>query len=282
MIRATALCLALSATFNINTAHAQTIDVVPLPDGQDLTINRDEATGQQTLNAGEDALLAAATITSDLQVTDREGTPVGTVIYAESGEPGCAASPYVVTLAFGVPWVQGPIGMLCAPYIATARAGLVIFTSPSDLAQDGDVVVFDLNDGPVRMGPVAFAPQPGRGWDALDAEVGGYSDMSALDLYSAEPVYDALNTLWGEDLFALAQHLRTRTVPVQQGNLLAQSGCLPAQCAFAIGLIAVDPGNEEVYSAYFNEGAPDIRPPLESWSEEATALYNTWREGGLR
>ncbi|MBV6659285.1 MAG: hypothetical protein KI785_16090, partial [Devosiaceae bacterium] len=132
------------------------------------------------------------------------------------------------------------------------------------------------------LGTLRYAPQPARGWDALDAEVGGYSDLSTLDLYAAEPVYAALASGWGDQLFVFARHLATRTVPIIEGNLLLQTGCLPGQCAFAIGMLAVDPGRETVYAAFLNEGAPDARPALEDWSDEARAVYDRWREGGYR
>ncbi len=277
MIRTALLLLALTTA-----ANAQTLDVIAMPGGSDLTITVDSETGQQALMAGEETLLVAATITGDLTVQNRDGEPIGAVVFAESGEPGCAPSPYVITLEFGVPWPQGPLGIQCLPYVATARPGIVTFISPPDLAQDGDLIAFTTNDGPVRLGTLSYAPQENRGWDALDAEVGGYSDMRQLDLYAAQPVLDALEALWADDLFAFAQHLRTRSIPVQEGNFLFQSGCMPGQCAFAIGLLAVDPGQEQVYSAYFNEGAPDIRPPIEEWSEEATALFDRWRAGELQ
>jgi hypothetical protein len=283
MIRTTLLLLALTTGVTATTgATAQTLDVIAMPGGNDLTITVDSETGQQALMAGDQALLVAATITGDLVVEDAAGEPIGVVIFAESGEPGCAPSPYVVALEFGLPWPQGPLGIACLPYVATARPGIVTFISPPDLAQDGDLMAFTPDDGPVRLGALSYTPQETRGWDALDAEVGGYSDMRSLDLYAAQPVYDALAGLWNEELFNFAQHLRTRSIPVMDGNMLYQSGCMPGQCAFAIGLLAVDPGQERVYSAFFNEGAPDIRPPLEEWSDDATALFERWRAGELQ
>jgi hypothetical protein len=36
-------------------------------------------------------------------------------------------------------------------------------------------------------------------------------------------------------------------------------------------MLAVDPAREAVYSAFLNEGAPDIRPPLAEWSPRPKA-----------
>lgn len=278
MIRTAALLLAISAA----PAWAQTLDVVPLAGGGDLTIMRDSETGTQSLNAGETVLLTAPVITRDLIISDREGEPAAVVFYADSGEPGCAPAPWVVTVEFGTPWARGPIGDPCVPYLATARPGTVTFLSPPNLGLPGDAIAFDIDDQIVRLGPIVYAPQADRGWDALDGELGGYNDLSTLDLYAAQPVYDALLASWSTEISIFTRHLGIRTIPVIEGNFLLQTGCLPGQCGFAIGMLAVDPIREEVYSAFFNEGAPDIRPPLDTWSAEAQALYERWAAGEFR
>ena len=263
-------------------ASAQTIDVAQLPGGVDLTITRLAEEGVQVLAANGTEILRAPAITIALDLVDVGGQPAGLIVQAASDDPACASVPYAVTLQFGSPWLRGPIGQPCTPYTAALYPGGAILFSAPQLHTDGDAVLFDLEQGAYRLGPIRFAPQPGRGWDALDAEVGGYSDLSSLDLYAAEPVYAALAALWGDGLFVFAQHLATRTVPQIEGNYLLQTGCLPAQCAFAIGMLAVDPASESIYAAYFNEGAPDIRPGLDEWPEAARAIYDTWREGGYR
>lgn len=278
MIRTTALLLALSAS----PALAQTLDVISLPDGIDLTITRDADTGTQALVAGETVLLSAPVITRDLIVTNQDGDPAAVVVYADNDEPSCPPIAWVVTVEFGTPWARGPIGDPCQPYVATARPGTVSFVSAPDLARPGDAISFSIDEQIVRLGPIVYAPQPGRGWDALDGEVGGYNDLSTLDLYAAQPVHDALWTTWQEELAIFARHLGTRTIPVIEGDFLLQTGCLPSQCAFAIGMLAVNPASETVYSAFLNEGAPDIRPPLEEWSADAQNLYERWSAGEFR
>ncbi len=278
MIRTLSLALTLVAA----PATAQTLDVFTLEGGVDVTIQLNSQTNQQDLVADGAILLSAPSITRDLPILGPQGEQAAVIVYAASDQEGCAASPYVVSADFGVAWPQGPIGIPCLAYLATARTSTAAFISPPDLGQDGDAVVFDLRDGVVPLGPIVYAPQETRGWDALDAEVGGYSDLSTLDLYAAAPVYDALVDLWGPELFIFGRHLSTRTVPIVDGNFLLQSGCLSGQCGFTLGLLAVDVTQERVYSAYFNEGAPDVRPPLEEWSAPAQALFDRWREGEFR
>lgn len=278
MIRTTALLLALSAS----PALAQTLDVISLAGGSDLTITRDGETGEQSLIAGETILLSAPVITRDLLVENGDGEPAAAVLYADSGEAGCAPEAWVVTVEFGTPWARGPIGDPCLPYLATARPGIITFVSQPDLAQTGDAIIFAIDEQIVRLGPIVYAPQADRGWDALDGEVGGYNDLSTLDLYAAQPVYDALWEKWQDELSLFARHIGTRTIPVIEGDFLLQTGCLPSQCAFAIGMLAVDPASEQVYSAFLNEGAPDIRPPLEDWSTDARSIYERWTAGEFR
>ncbi|MFN3226846.1 MAG: hypothetical protein ACE360_11425 [Hyphomicrobiales bacterium] len=278
MIRTAALLLALSASPSL----AQTLDVISLPDGIDLTITRDGQTGTQALVAGDTTLLSAPVITRDLIVTDMDGEPAAVVLYADNDDAGCAPAAWVVTVEFGTPWARGPIGHPCLPYVATARPGMVTFVSQPDLAQPGDAITFSIDEQIVRLGPIVYAPQAGRGWDALDGEVGGYNDLSTLDLYAAQPVYDALWVAWEDELAVFARHLGSRTIPVIEGDFLLQTGCLPGQCAFAIGMLAVDPAQEVVYSAFLNEGAPAIRPQLDEWSPAAQAVYERWAAGEFR
>ncbi|MEQ8655944.1 MAG: hypothetical protein RIC24_01385 [Hyphomicrobiales bacterium] len=277
------LAFACFALFSpISSLNAQTIDVAQLPGGIDLTITILTDENVQVLSANGNEILRAPAITIDLDMFDINGEPAGLIVQAAAEDPACPASPYGVTVQFGQPWLQGPIGQLCVPYASAGYPGGAILFSPPELYRDGDAVMFDLEQGAYRLGPISYAPQEGRGWDALDGEVGGYNDLSALDLYAAQPVYDALWDKWQDELSIFARHLGTRTIPVIEGNFLLQTGCLPGQCAFAIGMLAVNPASEEVYSAFLNEGAPDIRPPLEEWSADAQNLYERWSAGEFR
>ena len=270
----------------VNAPQAQTLDVITLTDEQgasvDVTITRDAEHSEQVLASGGTELARAPSLVSDLMLTDTEGNTVGAILYVGVEDQACPAEPHALTLAFGTPWLDGPIGEPCMAYAAATYPGGAMLFSQPQLHRDGDAVLFDLEQGAHRLGPISYAPQNGRGWDALDAEVGGYSELSPLDLYAAEPVYDGIHAMWGDELNAFAQHLASRTIPQIEGGFLLQTGCLPGQCAFAIGMLAVDPAREAIYSAYFNEGAPASRPDLAEWPPEARAIYDRWREGDFR
>ncbi len=273
-------CLAFLAPSTL--LHAQTIDVAQLPGGIDLTITLLADENAQVLAANGTEILRAPAITIDLDLVDTNGEAAGLIVQAAAEDPACAASPYGITIQFGQPWLHGPIGQPCIPYASAGYPGGALLFSPPELYRDGDAVMLDLEQGAYRLGPIAYAPQEGRGWDALDGEVGGYNDLSTLDLYAARPVFDALQAAWQDELTVFARHLGSRTIPVIEGNFLLQTGCLPGQCAFAIGMLAVDPAQETIYSAFLNEGAPAIRPPLEEWSPEAQSLYERWSAGEFR
>lgn len=282
MIRTRFLAASCLALCTATTILAQTLDVAQLPGGISVTITRLAQDSVQVLSANGNELLRAHSITVETDLIDAGGQTAGLLVQAASQDPACPALPYALTVQFDQPWLRGPLGRPCTAYAAATYPGGAILFSVPQLHADGDAMLFDLQQGYFRLGPIAFAPQPDRGWDALDGEVGGYNDLSPLDLYAAQPVYEDLADMWGETLFVFAQHLASRTAPIIQGNVLLQTGCLPSQCAFAIGMLAVDPANEAIYAAYFNEGAPDARPAIEDWPEEARAIYERWRAGDYR
>ncbi|MEM1288183.1 MAG: hypothetical protein AAGH60_07515 [Pseudomonadota bacterium] len=285
MIRFLILCFVAVYTAFGNDARvvrAQTLDVIELKGGIALTIVVDSATGQQTLIHDGVELLRAPSIATGPTITDPEGTAAAIVLTSASPEEGCPAERRVVSAEADSVFLSAPIGAFCTAYTVTTSPGTAIFLAEPELHQAGEVVRFDLNNGQSLVGPVVYAPQPNRGWESLRAQTEGFDPLSQDDLYAAQPVYDALLELWDEDIFILAQHLATRTVPLQTGDLLIQSGCLPSQCAFAIGLLAVDPVSEAIYSAFFNEGAPDVRPDLDAWPDPARDVFERWRAGEFR
>lgn len=263
-------------------AQAQTLDVINLRDDVALTIVVDAETDDQALVRDGVEIFRASTIITGPAILDKEGQLGGVVLTSASPTEGCPAERRVVSAQFGDVLVSAPIGTPCVAYTVTTSPDLALFLSEPELHQAGEVIRFDLDLGQRVIGPVVYAPQPNRGWESLRAQTEGYDPVSEDDLYAAWPVYEAMLGLWDQDVFILAQHLATRTVPTQVGDLLIQSGCLPSQCSFAIGLLAVDPASESVYTAFFNEGAPDVRPALENWPDPARDVFERWRAGEFR
>lgn len=272
---ATAAALLTASTAPLT---AQTIDTLTLTGDLALTVVRDTDGTTQTLMAGGEPLISAQTITRALEITDDAGEPAAAVFLLDDGEEDCAPTPLVVSSREGRAFNSGRLGTACLPYSLSSGDRQAVFLNPPDFHRLGDVFSFQLGRGVQAIGPIGYAPQPDWSWDLLRQNV----EAPGQDLFAYAPVHAQLVELWQNDLFVFAQHLGMRGLPASSGPLVYQPGCIAAQCTFAIGLLAVDPASEQVFSAYLNEGAPDIRPPLEDWSEPALVLYESWRSGDLR
>jgi hypothetical protein len=126
-------CLALF--WPTSSLHAQTIDVAQLPGGIDLTITRLADQNAQVLAANGNEILRAPAITIDLDLLDINGECCRiAIVQAAADDPACPASPYGVTIQFGQPWLQGPIGQPCLPYASAGYPGGAILFSPPELS----------------------------------------------------------------------------------------------------------------------------------------------------
>ncbi|GAB5510164.1 MAG: hypothetical protein Rhims3KO_15650 [Hyphomicrobiales bacterium] len=273
--------LTIAAAFMASSASlllAQTIDTLTLTGDVALTIVRDTDGTTQTLMAGGEPLISAQTITRTLEILDPAGEPAAAVFLLEDEGEDCAPTPLVVSSRDGRAFNSGRLGTPCLAYAISSGDGQAVFLNAPDFHRLGEVFSFQLGRGIQTIGPIGYAPQPDWTWDLLRRN----AEAPGQDLFAYAPVHARLVELWQNDLFVYAQHLGARGLPASSGTFFYQPGCILAQCTFAIGLLAVDPTNEQVFSAYLNEGAPDVRPPLEEWSEPALVLYESWRSGDLR
>ncbi|MEM6712593.1 MAG: hypothetical protein AAF590_09965 [Pseudomonadota bacterium] len=283
MIRTLPICFTAVAFLWVAPATAQTLDTLTLTGGHALTITLDLDGGLQTLRAGDEVLATASNVARGAVLTDGNGE-IGAAVFRLQGDTEeCPPAPMVVSVHAGVLEATPPLGIACRRYDVSVGAGELVFISQPDLHEAGDAFLFNLNDRIRVLGPIGYQAQPDWGWDRLTSalERAGESEFFD-DLYAHAPVFDALLQLWGDELFLFAQHVAARTFPTADGDLLYQAGCVPGQCAFAIGLLVTEPSTETVYAAFFNEGAPDVRPPMAQWSEPAKALFDTWRSGDLQ
>lgn len=257
---------------------AQTIDTLTLTGDLALTVVRDSDGATQTLMAAGEPLVSAKTITRALEIADDAGAPAAAVFLLDDGQEDCAPTPLVVSSREGRAFNSGRLGSPCLAYTLSSGNRQAVFLNAPDFHRLGEVFAFQLGRGVQSIGPIGYAPQPDWTWDLLRQN----AEAPGQDLFAYAPVHERLVELWQNDLFVYAQHLGARGLPASSGSFFYQPGCILAQCTFAIGLLAVDPANEQVFSAYLNEGAPDVRPPLEEWSEPALVLYESWRSGDLR
>ncbi|MEM1286560.1 MAG: hypothetical protein AAGH43_14345 [Pseudomonadota bacterium] len=261
---------------------AQTLDTLMLTGGHALTITLDQDGGLQTLRAGDTVLATASNIARGAVLPNADDEIAAAVFRLQGDTEECPPAPMVVSVHDGVLEATPPLGRGCTRYDISVGERALVFVSPPDLHAAGDAFLFDLDRRLTVLGPIGYRPQPTWGWDRLSRMLADHNDAElADDLYAHAPVFDALLQLWDDELFLFAQHLAARTFPTAEGDLLYQSGCVPGQCTFAIGLLVADPATETVYAAYFNEGAPDVRPPVAEWSEAARELFERWRSGDL-
>lgn len=262
---------------------AQTLDTVMLTGGHAITITLDRDGGLQTLRAGETVLATASNITRGAVLTDTQDQVTAAIFRLQGDTEECPPAPMVVSVHDGLLEATPPLGRSCRRYDASVGDGQLVFISPPDLHEAGDAFLFDQTLRLQVLGPIGYRPQPAWGWDRLALALEQTDEDAQIDdLYAHAPVFDELLRLWEGDLFIFAQHLATRTYPMSGEGVLYQSGCIPDQCAFAIGLLVAEPQTQAVYAAFFNEGAPDVRPPLTEWSEPAQAIFEAWRAGELR
>lgn len=261
----------------VTGATAQTLDAITLSDGIALTITRDRQTGEQALRSGDTVLQTARSIQRSTSFVRGDGEIDGVLFYVLGDEENCPAAPLVAQVVDRTLVSSGALGQPCTAYDVAVTQRRAQFINPPELHRLGEAFAYDLDAGLITYGPVGYAPQAGLGWDDVSASV-----SIGRDLYAYPTVHAQLVPLWGQDLFVFAQHLSERNEPAQRSELFYQTGCILTQCTFAIGLIIADPEDQSVYSAYLNEGAPDIRPPLDAWSEAAREIYEAWRAGDLR
>lgn len=278
----------LTALLTPLCAQAQTLDIVTLDAGIALTI---EATStSQVLRLDGEIVLEGLTVAKLAPIETANGRRRGAVLGVLTETEDCTPDLYVAALNdLDSVTLLGPLGLPCVHHDLSTAEDRVTFIAAPSFQADGIAFAYDLNEGLIDYGTLRYTPQRQLGWSTLRGE--DDADIRDVpveelpiqnDLYAYTPIYAQLRDLWGGELFIYAQHFGARGTPTWQDGLVYQPGCILSQCAFAIGLLVADPTNERVFSAYLNEGAPDIRPPLEEWNHPALALFESWRRGDLR
>jgi hypothetical protein len=155
----------------------------------------------------------------------------------------CACRLRVVTVEFGTPWLHGPDRPAVPTLCGNRISGHGDPFQPTHLAQrDGDAL------SPSRSGTSkssAWAPlSTPRKQAAAGMRSMARSAVTMIFPRSISMRHSrcTMRCGWpGAMNSVFARHLGSRTIPVIEGDFLLQTGCLPGQCAFAIGMLAVDP-----------------------------------------
>lgn len=149
----------------------------------------------------------------------------------------------------------GDYGVFFVPYLLPGETGEVHVWTPAE--------GFSLH------GMLAYAPEPGTGWDTFDP-AGLSHPMEAL---RNAGVYTAARALLGDGLADVAIGLSVASAPeTSAGGLVAGRGCVPHACGLSDTFIVVDKAARAVFFAQQDEGATLYWPARGNWPAAVAAL----------
>jgi hypothetical protein len=110
-------------------------------------------------------------------------------------------------------------------------------------------------------GELAYTPQPGTRWAALETGTPTY----VVDAFANEDVYRAAQELLGNQLGDVALGLTVGSgFERTASGVLYGNGCVPHACGSADAFMAIDPRGQKLYFAQQGEN-----PPITTWPAEA-------------
>lgn len=142
-------------------------------------------------------------------------------------------------------------GIYFVPYVAPGGSLPVQFWSP-----EGGLKV---------SGMLAFTPQPGTGWETLDAD----KLDSMVAAFDNAGIYDAAKLLLGDQLGDVVTGLFTGGQAEKQADgTITGYGCVPHACGVSDTFMAIDPKAKKLYFAQQSDaGGPKAWPALADWPE---------------
>jgi hypothetical protein len=265
VLGATALLTAASVAF------AQDTPQEPIPfEGGRLTITETEDADKVLAFDGKE--LARDYVVYFQKIVDLGGVKVALFSVGGGGNQ-CAPATVIVWKPEDGDIRTQAIGEDCgAP--SAAVTDYSIYFVPYLLPGASDIVqVWTPYDGLEVVGTIAFAPQPGTGWNDLDRS----KLQNIVDSLKNEAVYDAAQQLLGGRLTEVVTGLLTGggTESTASGILYA-SGCVPHACGSADGFMAVDPHGRKLYFAQEGDKPePSTWPPFRTWPDEVKEAMKT-------
>lgn len=147
-----------------------------------------------------------------------------------------------------------------APAIADSGVFFVPWLLPGETA---DVRAWAPEEGFRLHGTIAYAPEPGTDWAALDGETIGHP----LDFFRNADLYAAAQAVLGDELETVALGLATASSPERGADgVWAGTGCVPHACGASDSFIAVDARARAVYFAQKQDEGPALFwPERETW-----------------
>jgi hypothetical protein len=132
---------------------------------------------------------------------------------------------------------------------------------------DGVVRRWSPSEGLQVHGTIAYAPEPGTGWDDFDPAAMKYP----TDIFRNAEIYELAQGLLGSQLTDVTTGLLVSSglQPLGDAGILAANGCVPHACGASDSFMAVDPANRKLYFAQQN--VDETWPPLTEWPAEIVA-----------
>lgn len=140
----------------------------------------------------------------------------------------------------------------------------VPYLLPGDTA---DVRAWNPQEGFRLHGVIAYAPEPGTGWDNLEPAAISHP----LDLFRNAAIYAAAQSLLADDLSGVATGLGTAGAPEEAGSLIYARGCVPHACGGSDTFMVVD---RDAKALYFAQQGEETRfwPARDQWPQAAAGL----------
>ncbi|WP_284164062.1 hypothetical protein [Frigidibacter sp. SD6-1] len=260
------LRLALAAWLAATPVLAQPIDL----NGHDVEVVDTEA-GQALLvdgvKAHEDGVIYLDALPHEV------GGATVLIGAAGSGGNSCNAGPFVLSLQGEAYRLDGPADS-CAYLEQTIGTDAIDFVSEPSAAWEGQHWRWTPGGGLVMLDPVAFSPDPSRGWDQLDELEAAHP----LDVFRFGPIADQMHMLLGEEEGDTFVDLLSG---VGSGGL-ADPGYMGSahEMDGSYAVVILDAATRQPYLAWaFAGGEMQTRPEgLESWSPGAIRALKTWSE----
>lgn len=178
--------------------------------------------------------------------------PGGAVVHGVSGAGGnaCDAAPFVLWLPEGgAPRLDGPIET-CSYLEAQVGPDSITWASRPSPGRMTESWTWTAADG-IVAGPVTpFAPDAGRGWEAL-AEL---ADAHPADALRLEPVFRALETGLGPDFAAFEERIAGLGSGGLDGADYFGRACIKEVCDTDFAGIWLDAARREVF-AWWRDGS---------------------------
>lgn len=241
-------------------------DGLPVPlafEGGYLTVTQPEEYGDKILsyNGRE---IARDYFVSLQRVTEVAGVKVAIYDVGPGGN-ACGPAALLIWKPEGGDIRTAKVGEDCGAPPAAVSDDRIVFLPYVLPGGTAPVLTWSPDAGVTTAGELHFSPEPGTGWEDLDA-----AELdSMIDAMHNAAVLHASSKLLGDRLEEVVTGLSVSGAPeISASGMVYGSGCTPHACGLADSFMAVDAKRKAVYFAHQGETRIDTWPALKRWPEE--------------